>query len=377
MRVVFFFMTEGGADAKNIPSWNPRAEGHSKYLENGGLVSEGLYWMLKKMKKEGIIQDLLLVIESSRNTGSFVLQGNQGYVVPHISCIDPFLKKDDVLFVRGGFRGWHDWLKSKKGKHWLLLYAANTGRERWPWWDVVLDDIRPEARKDEAGRIWWPFNKPINGDFFFLIPDAKPSFDVCIGASYIHDKKGQWRAIRAINEYQKIYGRAPKCIMPGAVRSSTETVKALQIARRLGIKEPGMVPRSDLNMILNTSKIFIHLGTSGQNDRGPLEALKCGCQLIIGSPKYHSPVVTDRKVCEVPENKDDFVEVANLIYSYLKTYKAESRKVRSDWYVRTTEMPLMYDMNRLFYRLRNLPPSYTVWKTIWRKDGYEVTRGYL
>jgi len=373
MRVVFLFMTTGGTN--DIPTWNPKATAQNKYLDNGGLESEGLYWMLKEMKAKGFIKDMLLIIESSRGCGRFKLNGNLGFVVPHISEVDKVLRKGDVLFVRGGFRGWHDWLASKKGKHWLVLYAANTGRQRWPWWDAILDDLDLELRIDTENRLWFPFSKPVHEEIFRFIPESNPIYDFCIGASFIHDRKGQWRTIRALEEYKKIYGKIPKCIMPGAVRHSTQTNKILGLAKDLGVDMPGMVPRSDLNVILNSSKVFVHLGTSGQNDRGPIEALRCGCQLIIGTPAYHSPYITYGKYCTVPKNKDDFGSVARLFRDILKHYSPKDRNKATSWYNKTSGSDyLIPTMGRLFSSFGESAPSLDFIKERYSNEAFG---GYL
>ena len=49
--------------------------------------------------------------------------------------------------------------------------------------------------------------------------------------------------------------------------------------------------RTDLNRWMNRCKIYIHLGGAGQNDRGNLESMLCGCRQIIGMPIYHPPFV--------------------------------------------------------------------------------------
>lgn len=351
MRCVFVFMTSGGAPQNVIPAWNPKGRAKNKYLEEGGLPTEGTYWMLKKMKQKGIVDDILLIIESSKHTGRFYLEKNLGFVIPHISCLDQLLRSDDVLFIRGGFRGWHDWLKSKKGKHWLMLYGANTGREKWPFWDVILNDLDTKMETDQKGRLWFPFRKPINPEIFKFEPQSI-LYDFCIGASYIHDKKGQWRFIEVLKHWKD---NKPRCIMPGAVRHSIKTNRAIKEAVELGVEMPGMVSRTKLNTILNRSKFFVHLGTSGQNDRGPLEAMRCGCRLVIASPQYHSPYVN--YLAYIPKDKDDYKDICVNLKNRLKTDWLTRKTIFRNYENNLGEDIVLGDMSLLFYQFRNSNPK--------------------
>lgn len=352
MRVVFIFVSTGGAPEGQVPAWNPKSRAKNKYLEEGGLESEGLFWMFQKMKSAGIISDFITIIESTRGTGRFNLKGNLGFVVPHVSCIDELLRPGDVLFVRGGWRGWCSWLESRKRKNWLLLYGANTGRERWTFWDVILNDLNIEAKKDRVGRYWFPFRKPIHADIFHPL-DLPIKYDFCIGASYIHDKKGQWRFVEVLKRWK---GRKPRCIMPGAPRRGAKTNPALEEAKSLGVEVPGMLPRPELNKVLNSSKFFVHLGTSGQNDRGPLEALRCGCRIVLASPQYHSPHVV--RVSTTPDDKDDYDDLAHGFKIMLSNYNNKDRELLQLQYESSLgENVVLEDMNFLFNNLSMLSPA--------------------
>ena len=293
MKVVFLFMSQGSASpgtTKRVYPTNPCGE---KYMD--AFAGEGYFKMLEALVKNNTISDLKIFFESNVQPGiASWIKDSSVYceVIPEIRFVDEYIDKDTIIFVRGGFKHWHDFLLKYKDQNWLLLYAANTGRERWSWWDIVFDDLECRNQIDRHGRYWFPFIKPINEQMFFPENDQPLKWDFCIGASHIHDRKGQWRVVEAISEYNKRYGEI-NCVMPGAPRRGLKTVE--MIKNLPGIKHvemPGHVHRTKLREIFNQSKYFIHLGAHGQNDRGPIEALACGTPIVIGSPKYHAPFLS-------------------------------------------------------------------------------------
>ena len=345
MRVLYFFVSKGAAPYESKPAWNPK-----KFINDSDLMlnlqTEGTFYMLDKLQEMGVIDTLMIVIESSADPGKAVFGRHKGIVVPELSEMTQFLKEDDVLFIRGGWRGWWAWLNDQKGKHWLMNYAANTGRQRWNFWDVQFWDCEDVFVLDRLRRLWVTFRKPTHPGIFKDM-NLAPVYDICIGASYIHTKKGQWRMVHILKEYRKMFGELPKCVMPGALRSAAGTQRIIDNSADLEIEMPGMLEREDLATVFNQSKIAVFLGTSGQNDRGPLEAMQCGCQLIIGSPKYHSPVVYNNSDIQwVPDHIEDYKGIAGEIHEMLSNYESHKRQEVLDWnsreaHVDTVTIPAM------------------------------------
>jgi glycosyltransferase involved in cell wall biosynthesis len=290
MKLVFFYVSNGPTPTGTNAPWNPGAFSKNQYAAT--LPTEGYFYLIRKMLDRGIIDDALIIIESNRSPGKFEHEGIKGCVVPEIRYVDDYIQPGDVVWVRGGFRTWHDYLiELQQRGHWLLLYAANTGRERWPFWDIVFDDLSTDERMDRYGRFFLHFKKPTNEEIFKPI-DCKKEYDICIGASHIHDKKAQWRIIEALHVYKKQTGKTFKCILPGVVKNGVNTNMwvAPEVLRELNIVRPGMVSREELALIYNKSRLFAYLGEAGQGDRGPLEALACGTPLFVGKTTRLPPV---------------------------------------------------------------------------------------
>jgi hypothetical protein len=87
--------------------------------------------------------------------------------------------------------------------------------------------------------------------------------------------------------------------MPGGIRRSAQTTKMLERIDQgdYEIDEVGYVSRSEIVQLFNLSKIFLHLGAGGQNDRSVLEALSCGLVSVVGFPAYHTKLLDDIYGC--------------------------------------------------------------------------------
>lgn len=291
MNVVFLFMAQGNAVPGSTPDdWEPREPCHPMYHED--FAHEGYFKLMGDLLRNGVIPELQIFYESNHGPGLAKWVDHPKAhcaVIPEIRFAEPYIREDTVVFVRGGFKHWHDWLMKYKSKNWLMLYAANTGRGRWNWWDIILDDLGMTCNKDRFGRLYLPFIKPIDDEFFCPTVDDY-RWDIMMGSSHIHDKKGQWRVLEVMKAYEKRYNKRPNAVLPGAPRRGLKTNELLQSihSKEWDIPMPGHVSRAELKLIYNQSRIALFLGSHGQNDRGPLEALACGTPVMIGSPGYHT-----------------------------------------------------------------------------------------
>lgn len=290
MKLLFLFMSQSSAPAGSYSKWEPKTDCAPEYHER--FNAEGYFAMLQQLVDEDVIKNLKIFYESNKGPGlANWVKGKNVHceVIPEIRFVEKYIEEDTIIWVRGGFKHWHDWLLQYKGKNWLMLYAANTGREKWKWWDIIFDDICMTNFLDTHERYYFPFIKPIDDKFFSPDFSIKKKYDICIGASHIHDKKGQWRVVELLIEYHKKYGKHLSAVMPGAIRHGVETNKMISKLKDLNVDFIGRhINRKELVQIFNESKISIFFGTHGQNDRGPLESLSCGTPVIIGSPKYHT-----------------------------------------------------------------------------------------
>jgi hypothetical protein len=363
MKLVFIFHSHGAASTGSNPPWDQNIESTNPYID--GLKTEGYFYLIHALKKLEIVDDVLILIESNTLPGKFTIHGINGYVVPEIGQAVPFIGKADIIWARGGHRTWFNFLRGMAVDHWVFLYGANTGRERWTFWHAILDDLTDrKAHVDEVGRAWIPWNKPINPDLF-KFRRLKRKWDVCIGASYIHDKKGQWRTVEALIKYHKNPLNEPlKCVMPGSIRSGrNQTVTTFQRLEESGlqIERSGWISRKDLGIILNQSKIMVHGGASGQNDRGVLEALSCGCKLILSSPQHHAPITyQNREITTVSPPSLTIDPLVTAIKLSVDTWNTQIPEYISNYYedmngLTSTTIP---QMRNLIAFMRRTQPNY-------------------
>jgi len=328
MRLVFLYVADGAAPAGSQVPWDSNEKCHNYYARR--FPEEGYFHLLLRMVETGIVDDVLVVVESNRGPGRIDYGPRiTGLVMPEIRDLNAWLKWDDVIWCRGGFRSWHAFLEEQaKARRWLLVYAANTGRGRWPFWDVIFDDLAGRNFVDGADRIHLDFRKPTRPDIFHPMGIPRP-YDLCMGASRIHDKKGQWRAIEVAIAYKRLYGQNLKGVLPGpwAKGAKTNQIRDKIKTHGLDVTITDALARADLARVLNQSRLFAHLGSHGQGDRGVMEAMRCGCLLILGFPQYHAPWTwQNHDVTWVLDNPEDYDAIAHNIHKILENGNAPTAR---------------------------------------------------
>lgn len=320
MRLIYLYTSIGSAAAGSNIFWDmnaPTAEPHAL-----SFPTEGHCQMLQELIAEGTLSEVLVFMESARQPGvHHISPALNFYVVPEINQIKPFIKEGDVFYVRGGFKSWYPFLEEYSGQHWMMFYAAASQRGVWPFWDVVLNDLI-ERNQLLNNQFHFAYAKPTHEDLFFHMPAAGKIYDVIINASHIHDRKAQWKVVHAAVEYKKLYGRDLVMCLPGRFLHGvmSNTIPTVVRERRLKCYMPGMVERKDLNRLYNQSRLYVNLGSGGQNDRGSLEALRCGVPALVAYPRFFAPCVLERGwKANAPE---DPAELACDIHRALKAVPA-------------------------------------------------------
>lgn len=322
------------------------------------LKTEGYWWLLKRLLETGIVDEVLVVMTCrQRKTFSYGKKFN-GVLVRGLEEVEALFRPGDVVWCRGGWKAWAVYLErwAKKGM-WLIIYAANTGRQRWTFWPVVFDDLGDTTYVDPRGRFQLAWKKPTNPELFNLkVVDRV--YDVCIGASHIHDRKGQWKVIKVLIEHQKLFNRKLKCVLPGRFTHGTRTNMLLQDIKknRLVVDLPGMVPRNHVAALMSKSKLFVRLGGGGQNDRGPLEALCCGCPILLETPKRHAPFISLRPDFIV-QNPDNLQALAKQMEDVLRLDSPEVYPSVFQFHEEhsSVENVILPEMRKLFGVMREYP----------------------
>ena len=363
MRVIYCFFSEKDATKSGThPGWQDRQTNHP--LMGRHMVSEGRHLMWRRLTELGIVDEVLIVTTAYRETGwKTYTPRMKGLVVPSVHDLEPMLREDDILYVRGGFKPWFPWLQEKRDEwHWLLFYEANTGRRRWTGWDVILDDLRADRHLDgKHGRMTIPWAKPVNQQIFR--PLGLPmKYDLCIGASHVHDRKAQWKVVKALADMRRTTGRGYKCVLPGAFKKGTETNLIRHTVERLGldIELAGNLQREDVARVLNQSRLYVSIGGHGQNDRGPLEALACGTPVLLSEAKKHPPWFHfNDEVCMFVNDPDDPEEMRAALHWAFHRPKFEP--IRTDG---TEPVPIRRERNEFLEDTRPF-----VYKTFKRYNG--------
>lgn len=314
---------------------------HKGRFPSDAYFSDGYHSLFQHLTKNKIVDEVAACWIDYCASNTITLQDKDNYsvkVYPAIKDLD--IRPDDIIWVRGGWKSWIPLLeKCNKNKQWLLYYGANTGHERWPYWDIVLNDMTEMKGVDARERYWLPFQKPI-AEIFSYSPRTL-SYDVCLGASHIFHRKGQYNSFEIVKKYKEIFGIDLNCIMPGSFYG--RDVRTMQMRKELpqhkNIKLPGFLPRKDVANILNCTKIYIHMGGGGQNDRSVLEAGLCGCHIMLASAKYHPPWIdNDPAIVYTSKQNTDYVGIAKRLHDILPQAVPERKKHIADYFEKKNGM---------------------------------------
>ena len=363
MRLHYLFVSDGNAPYGSRPHWDSSLPSENHFA--GNLLTEGFWYLWKRCLEEKIIDDCTIWIESTRNPGIKVYGPSyRCRVTPDISYFLDFLRPDDIVFVRGGFRSWFVMLNENiAGKHWILFYQAATNRGKWLFWDVVFNDNLPESLYDVHGRFHLHFRKPTSPEIFHP-RKIKKMFDVCVGASHIHDKKGQWKVVKMLKAYKEIYGKHLCAVLPGRGLHGTNTTTMWTELPELDISTPGMVDRNTMCDIYNMSRLLIHLGGAGQNDRGVLEALTCGTPVMLSQLQYHAPITySNPRVSFVTKNADNPYELAKEVHEILAKTDGIKDEV-AQWYEAECGVDKTVEQMRQLFEVLSHKPDRSLCKTL-------------
>lgn len=319
-KLIYFYVSDGARSEGARIRWDINKISTNKYAQN--IANEGMFQLWDKLAKKGIFAHACTFIDSMRGQHGHIKITPEStvYSVPHLEDILNLISPEDIIIARGGFKPWYNVLQELKDRgNWILFYRANTNRHPWPFWDVTLNDLIPKPSR-AANRLHINFSKPVNEDLFFPIPETAKKYDVLLNASHIHTKKGQHRFIRAAVVHKRLYGKNISICLPGGFIRSWAKQEILNNIKEhsLDVYMPGGVPREKLNILMNESRFYAHIGAGGQNDRGCLEAMRCGLPVMISNIKAFAPFVyaNETFTTRIPTNATGS-EIAEKAYNML------------------------------------------------------------
>lgn len=310
----------------------------NKFIETA--KTDGVVKMLDTLASMHYFKHINVFIDSTKGIGrTDISQNTTIAVVPNMNtAIQTYLGKEDIVLVRGGFKVWIPVLEQLRTMpNWVLFYRANTGNGHWPYWDIILDDLLNSAITSRT-RWYYPFVKPVNEDIFdcSCYPEQTFDYDLCIGASHIHRKKGQCNIVKSI--FKNIYVNPFRSIViPGGFIRCFTNLELMKIAREMGIILSGNLHKEELANLFNSTRIFVHSGTSGQNDRSLLEALCCGVPSCVVEPRIFPAFIGNsiaEKYIKIIRPENLFEGLKDFYFdSNRKNIDLEYRKNIRKWYL--------------------------------------------
>lgn len=335
-------------------------------------MSDGYFAVLQDLLHAGIVKSVRFVMdcysvreERRKIEPGFTIEKLRGLDWIETTC-------NDVIWCRGGWKSWFPWLnKQIEARRWLIFYGAGTGHQSWPHWDVVLDDTVARTTIAPAGkytdRLWAHWRKTIP-PFFTRVPRDR-DYDFCLGANYVYDRKGQYIGYAALKRYVEVFGERPRVIIPGALRGLGRTSEMFQDLFKTGLAElPGHLSRQHLADVFNRTRVFVHLGTSSQGDRSPIEAGRVGCRLVLGNPRRHATYLFNSPVpVLMPKVENDLTEIAHLMRQARDEDTDEMRSQMAAYV--TQEEGAGPNGSQYLRRVLSIISKYPVRdRTIWRKE---------
>ena len=289
------------------------------------MKTDGHFPLMRALKNAGLVDSVRLVMETGREYHETVEPGVE--IETLRGGIDSLkLDRGEVVWIRGAWKSWLPWIERHRYDHWFIYYAANTGHAPWPYWHVILDDETGLNRIENGKRLWFNYHKPIHDIFHVPVSNIEPEYTLCLGASHIYDRKGQYRAFEVMKTYHRLYGIKLRCLMPGKFYSHERHTEAMRAELKdwPNVEMPGFVDRADLRNLLHKCQYFLHLNNTGQGDRGPMEAGCCGCNLILGATKHHHPYTyAPESHTKLMPEMDDYETIARYVHDNVPAARAD------------------------------------------------------
>lgn len=323
--------------------------------------TDGHYTLIKELMKRGYVDESYFITDNYARPPEVLANTDPRFKVISVNGLFTLRQQPepgDIIWIRGAWKPWIPWIEKYTPQCWTLYYAANAGHHAWPWWDVILYDLREGDTAGAENKLWYHYRKPVSPDFG-LRPEIPVEYDVCCGASHIYDRKGQYRIMKISLAYEALTGKPLKVVMPGSFYSreaQTEIMRAeLADGKWPNITMPGWVDRNTMISIYNSARFFYAATCGGQGDRCVPESGLCGCRQIIGLSKNHPPYSYARPdIAFVPPNPDDTDSIAAYLAENMRS--SVTRQDVADYFQAEAGMDRAIDnLSRLFNHMKENP----------------------
>lgn len=263
------------------------------------LLEDSYVYLLRQLVDAGLVKKVYVVSkcreDSHRFAGFGIYKESESLEIVYPPNLDSFesyvgkIDEDDIIWTRGTSELWTNFL-SRHIQSRKVLYNLAYLRADPRIYDLVFVDEDCQFQKLKKHLHSYTFIKPCNENVFYPI-DVPKIYDI-ISIGIIRERKGQLKVVRAAKKLK----RPLKLIFPGALRDEIYKKRCINAAKGsdLTLEFPGIVKRSELNLLINRSRLHILASHYEQAPRALLEVACAGLPSLItnrigGGKNYITP----------------------------------------------------------------------------------------
>jgi len=263
------------------------------------LLEDSYVYLLRQLVDAELVKKVYVVSkcreDSHRFAGYGIYKESERLEIvypPNLASFESYIGKiedKDIIWTRGTNELWtsflHRHIRARK-----VLYNLAYLRADPRIYDLVFVDEDYQYRKLKKHPYSYLFIKPCNEKVFYPM-EQKIIYDV-ISIGVIRERKGQLKVVRAAKKLE----RPLKLIFPGALRDEVYKKRCIDAAKGsdLALEFPGIVERSELNLLINRSRLHVLASRYEQAPRTLLEVACAGVPSLItnrigGGKNYITP----------------------------------------------------------------------------------------